>query len=104
LVVAHPVAGPGDLDDGGVVLRPDGTDGYEDIVRTATPERVTGTEMITQVASAETILRSKDAANRPKDRETLPALREIRDPFGLYPGRHNPARSRPGQEPPEHGR
>jgi hypothetical protein len=91
----------GDVD---VVLRPDGTDGYEDIIRSATPERVTGTEIVTQVASVETILRSKDAADRPKDRETLPELRQILDPFGLYPGRHNPARPRPGQEPPEHGR
>ena len=91
----------GDVD---VVLRPDGTEGYEDIVRTATPERVTGTEITTQVASAETILRSKDAANRPKDLEMLPELRKILDPHGLYPGRHDPTRSRPRSEPPDRGR
>lgn len=90
----------GDVD---VVLVPDGTRGYEDIIR-ATSERVTGTEIITQVASAETILRSKDAADRPKDRETLPELRHILDPHGLYPGRHDPQRSRPGHDPPERGR
>jgi hypothetical protein len=87
-----------------VVLRPDGTDGYEDIIRTATPERVTGTEIVTQVASVETILRSKGAADRPKDRETLPELRQILDPDGLYPGGSDPHRSRPGREPPEYGR
>jgi hypothetical protein len=91
----------GDVD---VVLRPDGTDGYEDIIRTATPERVTGTDITTQVASAETILRSKDAANRPKDRETLPELRKILDPYGLYPSQHDGQRSRSGPEPPERGR
>jgi hypothetical protein len=88
----------GDVD---VVLRPDGTDGYEEIIRAATPERVTGTDITVQVASVETILRSKDAADRPKDRETLPDLRRILDPYGLYPSRSDTQRQRSGPEPPE---
>lgn len=39
-----------------IVLRPDGTDGYEQLVRTATRERLVGTEIVVPVASAEMIL------------------------------------------------
>ena len=73
-----------------VVLRPDGTKGYEDIASTATRERVAGTQLVVSVASAETILRSKAAAGRPKDLDTLTRMREVLDPW----------RSREGHEPP----
>ncbi len=91
-----------------VVLRPDGTGGYEDIVRTATRERMTGTRIIVPVASAESILHSKETANRQKDRDTLTRMREILNPLSPSAGHEpwspregrDPWRSR-GQEPPE---
>lgn len=61
----------GELD---VALLPDGTQGYPDLVRDA--ERVTlrgGLEV--PVASLEDVVRSKEAAGRPKDRAALPILR-----------------------------
>jgi hypothetical protein len=95
-----------------VVLRPDGTGGYEDIVRTATRERVTGTRIIVPVASAETILHSKETANRQKDRDTLKRMREILNPLSTR-SPHEPwspregrdrGRSRGRHEPPDRGR
>lgn len=61
----------GELD---VALLPDGTQGYPDLVRDA--QRVTlrdGTEV--PVASLADVVRSKEAAGRPKDRAALPILR-----------------------------
>lgn len=89
----------GDLD---VVLLPDGTRGYEQIIATASRERITGTDVTVPVASAEMILRSKDAADRPKDRETLPELREILDPLSPRAG-HEPWSPRAGHERPRDG-
>ncbi len=63
----------GDFD---VVLIPDGTSGYEEIITTATPETVPGTGIIVPVASAETILHSKATAGRPKDRAVIDSMRE----------------------------
>lgn len=68
----------GDID---VVLTPDGTDGYEEIARTATRERLEGTEIAVPVASAEMILKSKAAADRPKDQAVLDRMREIPNPL-----------------------
>lgn len=63
----------GDFD---VVFLPAGTDGYSEIVATATAERVNGTKLVVPVASAEIVLSSKATANRPKDQEVLQIMRE----------------------------
>jgi hypothetical protein len=63
----------GDFD---VVLIPDGTQGYEDIMQTATRETVAGTHIVVPTASAATILHSKATANRAKDRAALGRMRE----------------------------
>ena len=63
----------GDFD---VVLIPDGTSGYEEIITTATPETVPGTGIVVPVASAETILHSKATAGRPKDRAVIESMRD----------------------------
>ena len=63
----------GDLD---VVLLPDGTKGYEQIIATATSEVLPGTAIVVPVASAEMILQSKYAAGRPKDNAVLDRMRE----------------------------
>jgi hypothetical protein len=90
-----------------VVLLPDGTRGYEEIAASSTRERVSGTGIVVPVASAETILHSKETANRQKDRDTLTRMREILDPLSsreshepwtLRDGRDRP---RGGHEPPE---
>jgi len=89
----------GDID---VVLRPDGTDGYEEIAQTATRERLIGTEIVVPVASAEMILQSKTAADRPKDHAVLDGMRDILNPLS---GRDlvdppDRSRSRGEHEPP----
>ena len=53
---------------------PSGTDGYEDLVRTALLVEVRGEQM--PVASLADIIRSKEAAARPRDFTALPALQE----------------------------
>jgi hypothetical protein len=60
----------GELD---VVLDPDGTKGFEDLVRRARPTLVHG--MVILVASLEDVIRSKEAANRPRDRAVLEEFR-----------------------------
>ncbi len=90
-----------------VVLLPDGTRGYEEIVQSATPERMAGTHIVVPVASAETILHSKATANRQKDRDTLHRMREMLNPLSPQaaqePWSPRDGRERPGggQEPPE---
>jgi hypothetical protein len=55
---------------------PDGTQGYEDLRRNATHERIAdGLEV--QVASLADVIRSKEAAGREKDRAVLPVLRQV---------------------------
>ena len=61
----------GELD---ISFKPSGTDGYEDLVRTAVKVDIRGEQM--PVASLEDIIRSKEAAGRPKDFTALPALQE----------------------------
>ncbi|MHB1474650.1 MAG: hypothetical protein ACYCV4_13705 [Dermatophilaceae bacterium] len=61
----------GELD---ISFKPSGTDGYEDLVRTALRVDVRGEQM--PVASLADIIRSKEAAGRPKDFTALPALQE----------------------------
>lgn len=62
----------GDLD---ISLIPSGTTGYDDLRRDASPTELLG--VIVSVASLADVIRSKQAANRPKDQRVLPALREI---------------------------
>ena len=62
----------GDLD---LAFEPAGTDGYDDLRRDATRTDLYGG--IVQIASLADVIRSKQAANRPKDQRVLPTLREI---------------------------
>lgn len=55
-----------------VVIRPDGTDGYADLVRGAVSRDVGGREI--SVASIDDIIRSTRAAGRPKDQKALRPL------------------------------
>ena len=57
----------------GVVLDPDGTRGFEDLVRSASRTEVYGRSIL--VASLEDVIRSKEAAGRQRDRAVLPGLR-----------------------------
>jgi hypothetical protein len=59
-----------------IALLPDGTQGYEDLRRNATYERITDTVEV-QVASLADVIRSKEAAGREKDRAVLPVLRQV---------------------------
>ena len=60
-----------------LVFEPDGTKGYEDLVRAAVEFDVGDVRV--RVASLEDVVRSKEAANRPRDREQLPTLRRLLD-------------------------
>src|SRR5262245_34150728 len=60
----------GELD---LALDPDGTNGYRDLVRKATPLQIGA--LTVQVAALEDVIRSKEAANRPRDRAVLDDLR-----------------------------
>lgn len=62
----------GDLD---FSLVPSGTTGYGDLVRDAAEVSVFG--VVVSIASLADVIRSKQAANRPKDQRVLPVLREI---------------------------
>ena len=59
-----------------VALLPDGTQGYEDLRRGATRERLTENLRV-DVASLADVIRSKEAAGREKDRAVLPILRQV---------------------------
>lgn len=60
----------GELD---VVLDPAGTQGYKDLARNANRTEVYGLTIL--VAALEDVIRSKEAANRERDRAVLPNLR-----------------------------
>jgi hypothetical protein len=62
----------GDLD---LTFEPAGTAGYDDLRRDATRTELYG--ITVQIASLADVIRSKQAANRPKDQRVLPTLREI---------------------------
>ena len=65
----------GDLD---LMFRPSGTQGYADLRRDAVlVEAAQGVSIL--VASLPDIVRSKEAADREKDRRALPRLRRLRD-------------------------
>ncbi len=60
----------GELD---ISLDPDGTHGFKDLKRGAIETRIHGLRIF--VASLEDVIRSKEAADRPRDRDHLPELR-----------------------------
>jgi hypothetical protein len=62
----------GDLD---ISFEPSGTSGYKDLARDATRLVIDGVEI--PVASLADVVRSKEAAGRPKDQLTLPTLRRM---------------------------
>ena len=62
----------GDLD---ISFVPNGTTGYDDLAREAADAAAFG--LLIPVASLADVIRSKQAANRPKDQRVLPVLREI---------------------------
>ena len=65
----------GDLD---LTFRPSGTRGYDDLKREAVElETAAGVRIL--VASLADVIRSKEAANREKDRMVLPRLRRLGD-------------------------
>lgn len=58
-----------------VVFRPAGTGGYDDLIQDAVRFEVYGQEL--EVASLADILRSKEAADRPQDRQDAVVLRQM---------------------------
>jgi hypothetical protein len=62
----------GDLD---LAFKPAGTQGYSDLRRDATVAQLY--DVTVRIASLSDVIRSKQAANRPKDQRVLPTLREI---------------------------
>lgn len=58
-----------------ISFTPDGTTGYSDLAREAEPADLYGS--VVHVASLADVIRSKQAANRPKDQRVLPTLRRI---------------------------
>lgn len=62
----------GDLD---ISLMPSGTSGYPDLARSAVSLELFG--IVVRVASLADVIRSKQAANRPKDQRVLPTLRQL---------------------------
>jgi hypothetical protein len=75
LLAAHAwnlVTDAGDLD---LSFEPSGTQGYSDLSRDAVVAQLYGVSI--QIASLADVIRSKQAANRPKDQRVLPALREL---------------------------
>ena len=74
----------GDLD---LAFRPSGTQGYPDLKRDAVEiEAADGVTIL--VASLADVIRSKEAANREKDRAALPRLRRLRDRMHRDSRRH----------------
>ena len=59
-----------------IAFEPAGTTGYADLARSAVRFAVYGAEI--EVASIDDIIRSKHAANRPKDRQDILMLRELK--------------------------
>jgi len=70
----------GDLD---IAFRPAGTGGYDDLIARAATFEIDGVAI--RVASLDDIIRSKTAADRPKDRAVLPILLALRDEIEAGP-------------------
>jgi hypothetical protein len=66
------VTDAGDLD---IAFRPAGTHGYSDLHRGAAKAELYA--ITVEIASLGDVIRSKQAANRPKDQRVLPTLREL---------------------------
>jgi hypothetical protein len=64
----------GDLD---LSFTPAGTEGYDDLAPRAVPFDVRG--LVVPVAALADVIRSKEAANRPKDHATLPILYALQE-------------------------
>jgi hypothetical protein len=62
----------GDLD---IAFEPTGTAGYDDLAASALLVQISGVDV--RLASLADVIRSKEAADRPKDRLALPGLREL---------------------------
>lgn len=62
----------GDVD---LAFTPAGTTGFDDLATRAIPVRIRNVTV--SVAALEDVIRSKQAANRPKDRRSLPLLRQL---------------------------
>ena len=58
-----------------IAFRPSGTEGYDDLARQAVRITVYGEELL--AARLEDIMRSKEAANRPQDRQDVEVIREM---------------------------
>ena len=58
-----------------IVFRPSGTDGYDGLARNAVTFEVFGTTLA--AASLEDIIRSKQASDRPQDRQDVIVMREM---------------------------
>ena len=66
------VTDAGDLD---IAFQPSGTHGYSDLHRGAAQAELYASTV--EIASLGDVIRSKQAANRPKDQRVLPTLREL---------------------------
>jgi hypothetical protein len=60
---------------------PSGTTGYEDLIQGALRFQVYGTELL--AASLEDIIRSKEATDRPQDRQDILVMREMQRRAGV---------------------
>jgi len=58
-----------------VAFSPSGTAGYDDLIRSAVSFDVFGVRL--DAASLEDIMRSKEAADRPQDRQDVQIIREM---------------------------
>lgn len=58
-----------------VAFRPSGTEGYDDVIRSAITYDVFGVEV--QAAALSDIVRSKEASDRPQDRQDVVIMREM---------------------------
>lgn len=74
-----------------LAFMPSGTTGYEDLIRGALRFEVYGVELL--AASLEDIIRSKEAADRPQDRQDVVLMREMQRRMGVVQRRRG--RKRP---------
>ena len=58
-----------------LAFEPSGTTGYDDLARTAVHFTIYGSDVL--VASLEDIIRSKEAADRPQDRQDVEVMKEM---------------------------
>ena len=68
-----------------LAFMPSGTTGYEDLIHGALRFQVYGTELL--AASLKDIIRSKEAADRPQDRQDIVVMREMQRRASVAPRR-----------------